>query len=217
MSHTVFLADDHPVVRRGLRAILSDEPGFSIVGEAEDGLQAVRAVERLQPDALILDLGMPGLNGIDIIPIVRQRCPRTRIVVFSCSTDRDVVFEAFQSGAIAYLHKAARPAEVVKAVRAALRGKRFVGPPFCERELDAGLSGPGQNTTPGHTLLTPREREVLHLAAEGHTSGEIAARLHISPRTVEMHRANLMRKLGLRTQTDLIRYALRRRIISLDQ
>jgi DNA-binding NarL/FixJ family response regulator len=217
MSHAIFLADDHPVVRRGLRAVLSEEPGFSVVGEAEDGLQAVRAVERLRPDALILDLGMPGLHGIDVIPILRQRCPHTRIIVFSACTDREVVIEALQGGALAYLHKAARPADVVKAVRCAIRGKRFVGPPFCEQDLDKELAGPAHGPSAGHALLTPREREVLHLAAEGHTSGEIAARLHISPRTVEMHRANMMHKLGLRTQTDLIRYALRRGIISLEE
>lgn len=210
MSISIVLADDHPVVRRGLRGVLEAEPDFAIAAEAGDGLEAVRLVERLHPDVLVLDLLMPGLNGLDVLPITRQRAPRTRVVVVSMYANEDFVLQALKNGASAYVVKGCDPAHIVEAVRRAVAGRRYLSPPLSERAFD--VSGARAESGPAdlHDLLTPRERQVLQLAAEGLTSAAVAARLFISPRTAEMHRANALRKLGLKTQTDLVRYALRR-------
>jgi two-component system, NarL family, response regulator NreC len=210
LSIAVVLADDHPVVRQGLRAALGAAPGLAVVGEAGDGLETVRLVERLRPDVLVLDLLMPGLSGLDVLPVVRQRCPETRVVVFSMYAGEDFVLQALRHGAVAYVLKGCDPAHVVEAVRRAAAGGRYLSPGISERAFDAYQAKAASAPSDPHDLLTPRERQVLQLAAEGHTCAEIAARLSISPRTAEMHRANALRKLGLKSQADLVRYAIRR-------
>jgi DNA-binding NarL/FixJ family response regulator len=216
MAISIFLADDHPVVRRGMRALLEAEPDFTIVGESGDGLETVRQVERLKPNVLVLDLMMPGLNGLEALPILRQRVPNTRVVVLSLYADEPFVLQALRNGATSYLLKGCHPAMIVRAVRDAVNGRRYLSPPLSERAIEAYLERAQSGPLDPHENLTPREREVLQLAAEGHTNAGIAARLHLSQRTVENHRANLMRKLGLHNQTELIRYALRRGIIPLE-
>jgi len=210
LTISIVLADDHPVVRQGLRGILEAEPDFSVVAETGDGLEAVRLIERLQPDVLVLDLIMPGLCGLDVLPIVRQRCPRTRVVVFSMYDNEDFMLQAMRSGALAYVFKGCDPAHVVEAIRRAVAGRRYLGPAISERAFDAYYEKAEAAPPDPHDLLTPRERQALQLAAEGHSNAEIAERLSISPRTAEMHRSNAMRKLELKTQADLVRYAIRR-------
>lgn len=211
MAISVVLADDHPVVRVGIKSLLDNEPDLALVGEANDGLEAVRLVEKLHPDILLLDLVMPGLNGMDVLRIVARRVPRTRVIVFSMVTTEASVLEALQQGALGFVPKTRPPTEVVRAIHTVMAGQRFLSPPYSERGLTTKLNR--ARAADPHDSLTPREREVLQLAAEGNTSMEIARRLSISPRTAEMHRANLMRKLSIRNQTELIRYALRRGII----
>jgi DNA-binding NarL/FixJ family response regulator len=215
MTISIVLADDHPLVRRGIRAAFEAEEDLEIVGEAGDGLQALRLAERLQPDVLVLDLVMPGLNGLDALPALAQRCPRTHVVVLSMHAEEGFVRQALRGGACAYVLKGCDPEVLVLAVREAAAGRHYLSPPLSDRAIEAYLQSARAAPPEPHESLTPREREVLQLAAEGHTGAEIGRRLSISPRTVEMHRANLMRKLGLRTQTDLIRYALRRGLIPL--
>jgi two-component system response regulator NreC len=210
MSISIVLADDHPVVRQGLRGILETTPELCVVGEAGDGLDTVRLVGRLQPDVLILDIVMPGLSGLDVLPVVRQRSPRTRIIIFSMYSSEDFVLQALRNGAVAYVLKGCDPAEVIEAVRLASAERHYLSPAISERAFEAYQQKAQAAPPDPHDLLTPRERETLQLAAEGHSNGEIAERLSISPRTVEMHRSRAMRKLGLKTQTELIRYALRR-------
>jgi two-component system response regulator NreC len=213
LSISIVLADDHPVVRQGLRAILAVQRDFAVVGEAADGLETIRVVERLRPDVLVLDLLMPGLSGLDVLPVVRQRSPDTRVVVFSMYANEDFVLQAFKNGATGYVLKGCDPAHTVEAVRQAAAGQRFLSPELTDRAYDALIEKAQAIPGDPHDLLTPREREVLQLTAEGLTGTQIAARLFISPRTVEMHRANAMRKLGLKTHTDVVRYALRRGMI----
>jgi len=213
---TIALADDHQVVRNGLRVLLEAEPDFSVVGEAGDGLEAVRLVERLQPDALVLDLMMPGLNGLEVARQVSQRSPQTRVVILSMYDNEAYVLEALRAGAAAYVPKESTSAELVRAIREAVAGRRYLSPPLSERAIEIYIQRAESAALDPYETLTAREREVLHLVAEGHTNAEIAARLFVSPRTVETHRANLMRKLGLHTQTDLIRYALRRGILPME-
>ncbi len=213
MTISIVLADDHPVVRQGLRRFLEPEPDFSVVGETGDGLETVRLVERLRPDVLVLDLVMPGLSGFDILPILRQRAPRTRVVVFSMYANDDFIRQALRSGAAAYVLKGCDPAHAVEAIREAMAGRRYLSPAIARR-FEA-YRGKAETAPPDpHDLLTPRERQALQLAAEGHTNAEIAARLSISPRTAEMHRASALRKLGLKSPTELVRYAIRRGMIS---
>jgi len=218
MSKTrILLADDHRVVREGFRALLQSEPDFEIVGETGDGLEAVRLVEQQKPHVLVVDLMMPGLNGLEVARQVTQRSPRTRIVVLSMHANEAYVLEALKNGASAYVLKDASAAELVRAVREALAGRRYLSPPLSEPAIDSYIErAKSSDSLDLYDTLTNREREVLQLAAEGHTNGEIGSRLFISPRTVETHRANVMRKLGLRSQTELVRYALQRGILPLE-
>ncbi len=215
MSVSIVIADDHPVLRRGMRALLETEADFSVVGETGDGLEAVRLVERLVPDVLILDLMMPSLSGLEVIRVVRRRTPRTRVVVFSLHGDNAFVAEALKNDATGYVLKGCEEEALVLAVREAAAGRRFLSAPVTERAIDAYIEQARAAPSDSHETLTEREREVLQLAAEGSTSAEIAARLHISQRTVENHRANLMRKLGLKNHSELVRYAVRRGLIPL--
>lgn len=216
MTVSIVLADDHPVVRRGMRSLLESEPDFSVVGEAGDGLEIVRMVERLQPDILLLDLMMPSLSGLEALRIIHQRAPRLRVVVLSMHSNNAFVAEALKNGANGYVLKGSTEEDLVRAVREVAAGKRFLSAPVTEKAIEAYIEQSRTAEIDPHETLTPREREVLQLAAEGNTSTEIAARLHLSHRTVENHRANLMRKLGIQNQTELVRYALRRGLIPLD-
>lgn len=213
----ILLADDHRVVREGFRALLETEPDFEIVGETGDGLEAVRLVEQHKPQVLVVDLMMPGLNGLEVARQVAQRVPRTRIVVLSMHANEAYVLEALKNGASAYVLKDASTAELVRAVREANAGRRYLSPPLSEPAIDSYIQrARTSDSLDVYDTLTNREREVLQLAAEGHTNAEIAARLFISPRTVETHRANAMHKLGLRSHTDLVRFALQRGILPLE-
>jgi two-component system response regulator NreC len=216
LTLSVFLVDDHEVVRHGIRSVLEADADFRVLGEAADGLEAVRLVERLRPDVLVLDLVMPGLNGLDTLRILRRRSPETKVVVLSMYDTVDFVSEALRCGAVGYVRKGGRGGEIVEAVRAAAAGRRYLSPPLSEQDVEDYQARVRLVGDDPHELLTPRERQVLQLAAEGRTCPEIGACLHLSERTVERYRANLMHKLGLRTQTDLVRYALRRGILPAD-
>jgi len=211
---TIVLGDDHKIVLRGLRALLEAQPGLAVVGDATDGLRVLSLVERLKPDVLVLDLMMPGLGGFDVTRRVAKRFPKTRVVILSMYSSEAHVVEALRSGASGYVLKDASAEELMTAIHEASGGRRYVSTPFSNDRIDSYLNRPAAIDPYG--TLTAREREVLHLVAEGLTSGDIARRLFISPRTAESHRANLMRKLGLRSRTDLVRFALQRGIVPLE-
>lgn len=215
MAHTIVLADDHPVVRKGLRAVLDVEPDCQVIGEAADGLEALELVERLKPSVLIVDVMMPGLNGLEVTRRVGARSPHTRVIVLSIYADEAHVLEALRHGAAGYALKDVALNDLIRGLREVAAGHRYLSPPLSERAIEAYA----KRVTAGqslHETLTPREREILQLVAEGHTSAEIAVRLGISPRTVEVHRANLLHKLGLRSHTDVVRYAIRRGLLAVD-
>lgn len=210
---TVVLADDHPVVRVGLRALIEDVQGLRVVGEAGDGLEAVEMVEELRPDVLVLDLMMPGLGGLEVIRRVRAISPGTRIVVLSLYSDEPYVVEALRSGACGYVVKEASASELVRAIQEVCDGRYFLSSQLAQRAIEVYLQTSAADAHDPYTALTPREREVLHMTAQGLSTAEIAARLYISRRTVENHRVNLMRKLGLKTRAQLIRFAALRGIL----
>ena len=210
---TIVLAEDHHMVRQGLKLVLEQERDLRLVGEASDGLEAVRLVEVSQPDILVLDLMIPRLHGLEVVRQVRKDCPRTRVIILSMHADEPYVVEALRNGASGYVLKDATGSELVKAVRDVVEGKRYLSPVLAERAISGYIEKPGESDLDVYETLTNRERMVLQLAAEGSTSSEVAGKLFISPRTAETHRSNLMRKLGLRSQTDLVRFAIRKRII----
>lgn len=213
---TIVLADDHAVVRSGLRALLESELVCAVVGEAGNGPEALALVERLQPTLLVVDLMMPGLSGLEVARQARQTAPNTKIVILSMHSDESYVREALRVGVTAYVLKEAMSNDFVYALQQAASGRRYLSPPLSEKALDAYASQTVETTLDLYETLTSREREILYLAAQGMTSAEIAERIMIGVRTVDTHRASMMRKLGLHTPLDLIRYAVRRGIVSLD-
>lgn len=208
----VVLADDHHLVRDGLRALLDAEDDVELVGEASDGLEVLPMVEELSPDVLVVDIRMPGMTGLEVSRRLGESS-NVAVVVLSMYADEAYVVEALSHGASAYVLKAAHGDDLVTAIRTVADGGTYLSPPLSERSVQEYLDKARASELDPYETLSPREREVLRLVAEGQSSREIAQLLGISSRTVETHRANFMRKLDLNGQTELIRYALRRGIV----
>jgi DNA-binding NarL/FixJ family response regulator len=211
----VVVADDHEMIRTGLRTVL-EQFDCTVVGEAATGAEAVALVRELQPEFLVTDMVMPGLSGLEVVHQAAALSPATRMIIFSMHADDSYVREALRAGAMAYVLKESLSAELLTAIHHAVEGRRYVSPALSERVFDAYMQPGMAISTDSSRLLNAREREVLVLTAQGCTSAEIAEQLSLSLRTVENQRATLMRKLGLRTIADLVRYALRHGLISLD-
>jgi DNA-binding NarL/FixJ family response regulator len=209
----IILADDHHIVRKGIRALLTAQSDFQVIGETGDGLEAVSMVESLTPDVLVLDLMMGGLNGLEVTRQLQKKTPRVGIVVLSMHSDESYVLEALRSGARAYILKDNTDDDLVHAIREVARGHRYLSSPLSDRAIESYIQKSAVPDDDPYNQLTIREREILHLAAQGHNNSEIGGRLFISPRTVETHRSNLMKKLGIRSQAELIQYAVARGII----
>lgn len=209
----IVLADDHQVVREGLRVLLDGIADFSVVGEECDGLRVADLVDRLRPDVLVVDLMMPGLGGLEVTRRVTERTPGTRVVILSMHADPTYVWEGLNNGARAYVLKDASAACLTQAVREAAAGRRYISPPLCETDLQHYERARRDAPSDLYDRLTAREREVLHLTAEGLTGPQMAVTLGISPRTAETHRANILKKLQLRSKTDLVHFALGRGLV----
>jgi DNA-binding NarL/FixJ family response regulator len=206
----VLLADDHTLVRSGIRRIFEAQPGFEVVGEASDGVEALALVSDTAPDVIVLDLNMPGTGGLDVLQALKAARPAIKVVVLTMHGGREYVARAMKGGADAYLLKDSAVQDLVAAVEAVLAGRSYFSPSI--QGLMAELLR-GEGTAPRGTALTDREREVLGWLARGLSSKEVAQRLDISVRTVESHRANLMHKLGVKSVALLIQVALRDGII----
>jgi two-component system response regulator NreC len=208
-SITIVLADDHRVVRAGLRLLLESEHGFTVVAEAGDVPESTRKVRAFRPDVLILDLGMPGGSSLAAIPRIRQSHPGTQIVVLTMQSDPAFARDALRAGAIGYVLKEAADTELVQAVRHAARGETYLNPGLGAR---LAAEPPGPEGMPD--ALSARELEVLRLLAQGHTNTEIAAQLFLSVRTVESHRAHIQRKTGRMTRADMVVYAQEHQLLN---
>lgn len=212
----ILLADDHQVVRLGLRSLVESQPDFEVVGEASDGPETIQLAGQLIPDLIVLDLMLPHLNGIEVLLQIHSKYPTIRIVILSMYDNEAYIVETMGNGASAYVLKQSTSEDLVLAIRNSLAGKRYLSPILSERMIDKYIKY-FRSSKVGEfdslETLTPREYEVLNLTAQGHSNSEIASKLLLSPRTVETHRANMMHKLGFRSQVDLVRFALERGIL----
>jgi DNA-binding NarL/FixJ family response regulator len=215
---TVVLADDHALVRVGLRRVLEAD-GHLVLDEVSDGLRVVPTVEREHPDVLLLDLGLPGLHGLDVLREVTRRVPATKVLVVSAYNRDEFVSGALRTGAAGYVLKGAEADDLLAAVAEVVRGGYYVSPQLSGSLERAGAGAGAGGAEPAcdpYEALSARERQVFHLMAEGLLNHQVGVHLYISTRTAETHRASIMKKLGLKTQTDVVLYALRRGILALD-
>lgn len=215
LSIRVLLADDHKLMRSGLRLLVEQQPEFRVVGEAGDGREAVALAMELKPDVAVLDIGMPEMNGIEAAHQITGQLPETAVVILSMHSDESYVLRALKAGARGYLLKDSAEADLVQAILAVRAGKSFFSPAVSQVLLEDYLrklrKTGGEDS---YELLSPREREILQLVAEGKSSKEVANLLNLSVYTVETHRANLMKKLNLKSMPELILYAVRKGVIS---
>ena len=210
----IALADDHAMVREGLRALLEEEPDFEVVGEADDRETAIKLVKHKQPAVLVLDLMMKGsLDGIEIIYHLSKHSPETGIVILSMYDNERYIIESLRAGAKSYVLKGSTAEELKHAIREVFAGRRYLGLPISQRAITTFVQKSEARAPDLYDTLTNREHEVLYLVAQGYTNTEIAAELFVSPRTVEVHRANVMRKLRLQNHAQLVQYALQRKLL----
>jgi DNA-binding NarL/FixJ family response regulator len=208
----IVIVDDHAVVRRGVRALLESKPEWAIVGEATTGREAVDLAKRLQPDIVIMDLSLPELNGLDATRQIVKDSPRTEVIVLTMHHSEELARNVLQAGARGYVLKSDADQNLIAAVESLRQHKPFLTAAVTEFVLDDYIHRTDEGAV-GHAVVTPREREIIQLLAEGRSNKETASALGVSVKTVEAHRANIMRKLRLRSVSDLVRYAIRNRIV----
>lgn len=214
----VLLADDHTIVRKGIRLLLDAEPSVVVVGEAENGREAVEMAEQLCPDIVLMDHTMPLLNGLEATRQIRSRAPEVKVLILTMHTNEAYIFEFLQAGAAGYLVKQSAPTDLIAAICAIQQGQCYLSPAVSKTVIEEYLrQGEASGKGGEPEKLTEREREVLQLIAEGYSNRDIAEQLHISSKTVGVHRVNLMQKLDLHSPTELTKYAIRKGIISLEQ
>jgi len=214
-KYRIVIAEDHTILREGLKSLLSSSPEFETVGEAEDGREAIRCVEKLKPDLILTDLSMPRMTGMDAIREIKRRSPETKVLVLTVHKTEEYILATLKAGADGYLLKESTQAELMMAVKHVLGGKRYISPGISDKVLEGYLEGKRAiKTRTSWETLTQREREILKLIAEGYKNKEIAKELCISVKTVEKHRANLMEKLNLHNVQALTTYAIEKGLVS---
>jgi two-component system NarL family response regulator len=217
MSIRILLVDDHQMMRDGLRSILDLEDDLDVVGEAGNGYQALELAETLRPDVVVMDIGMKDLNGIEATRQIKSQDPEAKVIALSTYSDESYVLGMLEAGASGYVLKDAAVEEMCRAIRAAVAGQHFLSPEIAGSVVASHLRGPSQDRASAATSLAPRERQILQLLAEGHTSSEIARQLHIATTTVDSHRRNIMKKLDLHSVAELTKYAIREGLTSVER
>jgi two-component system, NarL family, response regulator NreC len=218
MPITILLVDDHVILRQGLRLLLSQQPDFYIIGEAGTGVEALQMVEKMRPDVVVMDIDMPGLNGLETTRQIASLPKKSRVVILSMYDNETSIQQALTCGAMGYVVKGEQVHELVEAIRTVINGDVYLSPAITERDIDTIIQRSFQFESPLELVdtLTRRERLVIALAAQGYTSQMIADQLGLSARTVEDHRSHAMRKLKLNNQTELVRYAIKHGLIQKD-
>jgi len=217
MTVRILIADDHKILREGLRSLLEKQSEFAIVAEAQDGLSAISAAKKHKPDVAILDIGMPDLNGIEVTRKIRSEMAETKVIALSMHADRRFVMGILEAGANGYLLKDSAFAELILAVTAVAKGKMYLSPSIAETVVKNSLEKLDHTEEGSNVMLSGREREVLQMIAEGKSTKEIALKLFVSTKTVETHRKQIMDKLNIRTVAGLTKYAIREGLTSLGQ
>lgn len=210
----ILVADDHPVVRKGLQACLAKQDRLKLVGEAEDGDEALAKAKELSPDVILMDINMPRMNGLAVTEVLRKECPKVKVLVLTIHNNREYIFRIIQSGAHGYVSKEAPPEELFKAIESVAEGEPFFSADIARAALNQIVSSGGKKEP--FSQLTDREREVLILIAEGQSNKEIASKLGIGVRTIETHRERIMRRLDIHSVAGLTKFAIAHGMISLD-
>jgi len=214
----VLLAEDHTIVRKGLCALLDAEPSIEVIGEAQDGREALLKAEQLHPDIVLMDISMPGLNGLEATRQIKKRFPEVKVLILTVHSDEEYIRQILRAGASGYLVKQAAPNELISAIEAIQRGESYLSPSVSKKVVQEYVQhAAGAAEEDSYERLTDREREVLQLIAEGNSTRDIAELLHLSVKTAETHRARLMRKLDIHSTAELTQYAIRKGVISLDK
>jgi DNA-binding NarL/FixJ family response regulator len=216
MSVGILLADDHALVRAGIRSLVESFDGFEVLGETGDGQEALRLVQELNPEVVLLDIALPGLNGLEVLGRITKTLGRSRVIILSMHANEEYVNRALSAGAAGYLLKDATVRELEAALKAVMRGERYLGRALSHRIIADYIDRAGEKTR-SPEILTSRQREILQLIAEGHSTKEIAHSLGLSAKTVESHRSQLMDRLGIHDTAGLVRYAVRQGFVDPDR
>ena len=214
----VVIVDDHTIVRKGLVSLLDDEEDIDVIGEAEDGHEAIRTVEKLNPDVVIMDIGMPSMNGLEAVRLLKKERPAIRILILTMHANEEYIIEALKSGACGYLIKKSAPRELTSAIRIADAGEMYLSPAIATKVVNRFMTETAihHNGQKKEDVLTSREREIIQMIAEGKSNKEIADKLSISLKTVKNHRSNMMDKLNLHNTAEITQYAIKTGILILD-
>ena len=213
----VLVADDHTILRQGIKALLDNQEGIEVVGEAKDGREAIKVIEELLPDVIMMDIAMPGLNGLEATRRIKKKFPKMKVLVLTMYANEEYIFQILNAGANGYLVKETAFQDLISAIKAVYRGESFMSPSISKKVVNGYIQQARGDKKKSCEVLTHREREVLQLIAEGNSSKKIAEALFISPKTVETHRTHLMDKLNIHNRSGLIKYAIRKGMVDIDK
>jgi len=213
----VLVADDHTILRQGIKALLANQEGIEVVGEAKDGREAIKVIEELLPDVILMDIAMPGLNGAEATRRIKKKFPKMKVLVLTMYANEEYIFQILNAGANGYLVKETAFQDLISAIKAVYSGESFMSPSISKKVVNGYIQQARGDKKKICEVLTPREREILQLIAEGNSSKKIAEALFISPKTVETHRTHIMDKLNIHNRSGLIKYAIRKGMVDIDK